>query len=252
MLVGADDNCVTAREFPALLSVSAEFDRDAQALTLARDGSAALVVPVPCAPCEPVTVHHKPATGVDAGGEAHEWFSDVIGEPVRLMYQRRPQDRPTNLRYSTPEDRASFADAYPLLLCTSASLDGLNDLVTRGRFPDEGPLSMRRFRPNVVVEGDSLPPWSEDGWRRIRLGDTTFRVAKGSARCIVITSDPDTGNRGREPLATLVKHRRFDGQSWFGINVIPDGVHENGDAALNVGDAVEILESVDHRTGPPR
>jgi uncharacterized protein YcbX len=251
MLIGADGECVTARVYPSMLSVTAEFDPAAQELSLRRPGAEALVVPVPNGPTEPVTVHRNPATGVDAGAAAHGWFSAVVGEPVRLMYQRRPQDRPTNPLWSLPDDRVSFADAYPLLVCTTASLDALNQLVARGRFAAEGPLDMRRFRPNAVITGDAMAPWIEDGWRRIRLGDIVFRVAKGSARCILTTTDPDTGERGREPLATLAKHRRFDGQSWFGINVIPE-VHVDDDAALVAGDRVEVLDSVDHRDGPPR
>lgn len=251
MLIDAHGECVTARVHPSLLSVTAEFDPAAATLTLHRSGSETLVVAVPDGPVEPVAVHRKPATGVDAGAAAHAWFSAITGDPVRLMYQRRPQDRPTNPDWSLPGDRVSFADAYPLLLCTTASLDALNDLLAAGRFAAEGPLDMRRFRPNAVISGTGMEPWVEDGWRRIRLGETVFRVAKGSARCILTTTDPDSCERGREPLATLARHRRFDGQSWFGINVIPE-VSVDDTAMLAVGDPVEILDSVDHRDGPPR
>jgi len=251
MLIDADGECATARVYPSLLSVTAEFDPATQMLTLHRPDTEPLIVPVPDGPAEAVTVHRKPATGVDAGAAAHAWFSAITGVPVRLIYQRRPQDRPTNPAWSLPDDRVSFADAYPLLVCTTASLDALNDLVAQGRFADEGPLDMRRFRPNAVISGAGMQPWIEDGWRRIRLGDTTFRIAKGSARCILTTTDPDSCERGREPLATLAKHRRFDGRSWFGINVIPE-VRIDDLATLTVGDRVEVLESVDHREGPPR
>ncbi|WP_018179471.1 MOSC domain-containing protein [Jongsikchunia kroppenstedtii] len=251
MLIGADGECATARVYPSLLSVTAEFDPATATLTLNRPGIDTLVVAVPDGPPEAVTVHRKPATGVDAGTAAHAWFSALTGDPVRLMYQRRPQDRPTNPDWSLPGDRVSFADAYPLLVCTTASLDALNDLIAEGRFADEAPLDMRRFRPNAVIAGTGMHPWIEDGWRRIRLGEVTFRVTKGSARCILTTTDPDSCERGREPLATLAKHRRFDGQSWFGVNVIPE-VSVDDDAALTVGDGVEILDAVDHRGGPPR
>ena len=105
---------------------------------------------------------------------------------------------------------------------------------------------MSRFRPNLVVAGH--PAWSEDGWRRIRIGDAVFRAVKGCERCVMTTVDPETAARGKEPIATLARHRRFDGLTWFGMNLIPDTTG----VTVRVGDPVEILESVDPASGPPR
>ncbi len=62
------------------------------------------------------------------------------------------------------------------------------------------------------------------------------------------TVDPDTAERGKEPIATLARHRRYDGATWFGMNLIPD----TPGAILRVGDEVEILHGVDAPDGPPR
>jgi hypothetical protein len=98
------------------------------------------------------------------------------------------------------------------------------------------PLPMRRFRPNLVVEGAA--PHAEDGWRRIRVGPITLRVVKPCSRCAITTVDPDRGVRdGPEPLETLATYRRRDGKVYFGQNVIPDGPGE-----IRVGDTVEVLE----------
>ena len=40
---------------------------------------------------------------------------------------------------------------------------------------------MARFRANLVVAG--TPPWAEDGWRRVRVGEAVFRAVKGCDRC---------------------------------------------------------------------
>jgi hypothetical protein len=95
---------------------------------------------------------------------------------------------------------------------------------------------MIRFRPNLVVSGG--PAWAEDDWRRVRIGDAVFRMAKRCARCVFTTVDPDTAQRGKEPLRTLARHRRWDGKTWFGVNLIPD----NPDVTVRVGDPVEVLE----------
>jgi uncharacterized protein YcbX len=107
---------------------------------------------------------------------------------------------------------------------------------------------MTRFRPNVVVRG--APAWAEDGWRRIRIGDVTFRVVKGCDRCVLTMIDPETLAKTKEPIATLARHRRWDGATWFAMNVIPDAPAAG--ATLRVGDPVEILEEVDAPDGPPR
>lgn len=128
----------------------------------------------------------------------------------------------------------SFADGFPLLLTTRASLDALNDLVAQGTHASEGPLPMDRFRPNAVVDGTDA--WAEDDWRRIAIGEVTFRVAKKCGRCVVTTTDQRTAERGREPLRTLARHRRFGDQLVFGQNLVPENT-----GTLRVGDPVTVL-----------
>ena len=61
-------------------------------------------------------------------------------------------------------------------------------------------------------------------------------------------TDPDDASRGKEPLRTLAKHRRFDGLTWFGMNLVPD----TPGAEIRIGDDVEILDAVEAPNGPPR
>jgi uncharacterized protein YcbX len=94
---------------------------------------------------------------------------------------------------------------------------------------------MNRFRPNVVVAG--APAWAEDDWTRIAIGEVTFRVAKTCGRCVVTTTDQDTAERGKEPLRTLGRHRRFGGELVFGQNLVPEST-----GTLRLGDRVTVLE----------
>jgi uncharacterized protein YcbX len=96
---------------------------------------------------------------------------------------------------------------------------------------------MIRFRPSVVVAGSDA--WAEDSWQRLLIGDLTFRVAKGCDRCVFTTIDPETATKGKEPLWTLARHRRWDGKVWFGVNLIPDDPAP--DATIRVGDPVVVL-----------
>jgi uncharacterized protein YcbX len=80
---------------------------------------------------------------------------------------------------------------------------------------------MRRFRPNLVVGG--CAPHAEDTWRRLRIGDITLRVAKPCSRCIIPTIDPETAERGAEPLRTLLAYRKRARKIFFGQNLVHDG-----------------------------
>jgi hypothetical protein len=187
-----------------------------------------------------------PFAATPADGEAHAWFSRLLGEPVRLVYGDDPTRRPANPDFAGPGVPMAFGDGYPLLVTTEESLAALNELVAQGRRADEGPLPMVRFRPNLVVAGDR--PWAEDGWRRIRVGDAVFRAVKGCDRCAIPATDHETAVRYKEPTSTLAQHRRWDGAVWFGMNLVP----ETPGAVLRVGDEVELLETVDAPDGPPR
>ncbi len=234
MLVGADGEAVTAREHPQLVLVTPQLDGGL--LRVSRPGADELEVKYPDGSAlAQVSVWRTGLLAATAEDDAHEWFSQAIGRQVRLVYLDDPARRRPSPDHSRPEDRVSFADGYPLLLTTTQSLDALNDLIAAGPNGDEAPLPVTRFRPNVVVTG--APAWAEDKWRRIRIGSIEFRNAKGCARCVLTTVDPETAVKGREPLITLARHRRWDGGLWFGINLIPDGV-----GAICVGDPVEVLE----------
>src|SRR5690606_24730512 len=123
--------------------------------------------------------------------------------------------------YGEPGDRVSFADAYPVLLANAASLEALNGWLAEEGSP-EGALPMARFRPNIVISGAA--PGAEAGWlgRRRRIGGVTFRAVKPCDRCVVTTTDQETGERGHEPLRTLGKRRNIDQKLLFGTNLIPD------------------------------
>ena len=126
------------------------------------------------------------------------------------------------------DSQVSFADGFPVLIISEASLEALNS-----RLPS--PLPMNRFRPNLVVRDSA--PFAEDGWRRIRIGEAVLRLIRPCIRCVTTTVDQATGQTGKEPLATLATFRRAEGGVIFGQNA----VHERG-GLIRLGDPVEVLE----------
>ncbi len=165
-----------------------------------------------------------------AGSKADRWLSRFLDRECRLVYMPEESVRRLDPDYADAADQTGFSDGFPLLLISEASLQDLNSRLSE-------PLSMRRFRPNLVVAG--CAPYAEDNWRRIRIGDSRFRVVKPCSRCVVTTVDPDTAIKGEEPLRTLSRYRRVGNRVLFGQNVIHDTCGE-----LRLGMEIEVLESV--------
>lgn len=232
MVVEAENGrFLTQRAWPRLGQITTHYDEHGQ-LLLQAPGQAPLTVPVPSADdgLRGVTIWRDTLRVPDAGDAAAGWLSEVLGKPVRLVHCPEQRARYLPNGYGLNSDRAAFADGFPLLLIGQGSLDELSRRVGR-------PMEMLRFRPNLVVEG--AEPFAEDSWKRIRIGDMTFRVLKPSVRCILTTLDPATGERStdREPLTTLKTFREKEGDVLFGQNLAVDGA-----GALRVGMAVEVIE----------
>jgi uncharacterized protein len=160
-----------------------------------------------------------------AGADASAWLTACLGRSARLVWLDDPTRRRVNRAYGRAAETVSFADGYPLLVTSEASLTHLN-----GWLMD--PLPMNRFRPNLVVSG--APAWAEDRWTRLRIGPVVLRMASLCGRCVVTTTDQETLERGAEPLRALAAYRNIDGKLVFGRNAIPETT-----GIISVGDPVE-------------
>jgi uncharacterized protein YcbX len=230
-VVDSNGSRLNATTHPQLLAVTAVPD-ESGTLTLRRTGDEPLVVPPP-RHGSPVAVDvSRLSTLRDAGQASAEWFGRALGEPVRLGWQDDPRQRPMSIRHGgTGSEPLSLADTGPLLVTTTASLHQLDAWIAEEH--GSPPMAMARFRPNVVLDGD-LEPFVEDGWRSIRIGEVDYRFAELCDRCVVTTIDPVTRERGKEPIRTLARYRRWSGSTWFGIRVVPlaSGTIAVGDKVL--------------------
>jgi uncharacterized protein len=156
--------------------------------------------------------------------DADRWFGEFLQFPCRLVYKPEDDLRLVDSLYASEGDQVGFADGFAFLLISEASLDDLNERL-------EEPLPMNRFRPNFVVRG--CPPYAEDGWSRVRIGDVPFRVAEPCPRCAITTVDQNTGTPGKEPLRTLATYRKAERGAVFGRNLIHDAL-----GTVRVGDPV--------------
>ena len=230
MLVDDDGNFMTARQHPALSVVRTGIGSGM--LRVSAEGFPDLELPLrpEIHQTVPVTVWKDRCDAVPVGPYADAWFSDYLGLSCRLVQMTDELVRGVNPDYGRAGDEVSFADGFPLLLISEASLGDLNSRLDRQ-------VSMRRFRPNLVVDGDEA--YAEDSWNRIRVGDVEFEGVKNCSRCVFTTIDPDTGRKDpdKEPLKTLASYRRrAQGGVYFGQNLVPRSA-----GTIHVGDEVSIL-----------
>lgn len=236
LVVHPSGDQITAREHPMMLA--AKVNLTDEGLTLTADGMPTLPVQKPTAEATmEATVWGTSFPVADAGDDAADWFSRLIDTPARLVHQFDPTSRPITKPTALAGEVVSAADAFPVLVSSTTSLGRLHEWVGQRHAEegetDPGPLSMRRFRPNIVVSG--FEPFAEADWDRVRIGGLSFRMTIECKRCVLTTIDPDTYERGKEPLRSLARHRRRDGGVWFAVNMVP---MEFG--RIQVGDTVTV------------
>ena len=178
-----------------------------------------------------VTVWKNTVTAEDCGEEPAEWLSNFLGLPLRLVRMGEAFHRPVKPSKALPGDVVSFADAYPFLVTSEASLADLNTRLTE-------PLPMNRFRPNLVVAG--AEPYAEDTWTRLKINEIIFRQGGPCARCPITTTNQLTAERAKEPLKTLATYRR-DKTDPTDVNFGANLIHETKRGTLHVGAKIELL-----------
>jgi uncharacterized protein len=227
MVVDTQGRFLTQRSEHGMALIDVSFGEGGLAVTHRAFEGEVLIVPFQ--PLEksliPVTVWDDQVQALTVSPEADRQLSKWLGREVRLVMMPDGARRPVDPDYARNGETVSFADGYPLLLIGQSSLDDLNERL-------EVAVSMRRFRPNLVVSG--APAFEEDRWKSVRIGTARFSVVKPCARCVLTTLDPATGIAGVEPLKTLSTYRKRNSKIYFGQNLLAMP------GQIAVGDLVEI------------
>jgi uncharacterized protein YcbX len=226
MLVDDNHRFLSQREDARLARVRPR--QLADGLELELDGESIAVETPADARRRDVQIWEDRVPAVDAGDDAARWFTERLERPVRLVYMPDSSHRYVDGMYAAAGETVSFADGFPLLLVSASSLDLLNS-----KLPE--PVSLDRFRPNLIVSG--CEPHAEDRWRRVRIGEVELDVVKPCSRCVVPSVDQRSGEKHPEILRVLAAYRRGeDRQVYFGQNLL---YRQTG--RLKRGDPVEVL-----------
>jgi uncharacterized protein YcbX len=228
MLVDAKNRFITQREFPELvffrtailgnnICITDKRDNCSINIPLVTNGGETIVVDIWDDRCEAICMDQP----------ISDWFSERLLQSVRMVYMPDQSRRPVDPAFAENGELTSFSDGYPVLIIGEASLQDLNRRL-------ETPITMDRFRPNIVFKGEL--PFEEDGFLEIFSGDVQFRAVKPCARCILTTTDQESGLRSPEPLKTLSVYRKLNNKIYFGQNLL---VLKTG--SIQVGDKLTIL-----------
>lgn len=217
MVVDEGGRFLTQRELPRLALVGVEVSARGLRLTAPHMQPCDVALDARGGTRE-VVVWRSTVLATDAGAGPAKWMSDWLAHDVHLVRFDRSRPRECNREFAGDSGaHTMFADGYPILVASSASLDELNArLSARGHRA----LPMNRFRPNLVIDG--LPAFDEDHVDTIAVAGVVLRLVKPCVRCQVTTTDQANARVGVEPLPTLGEFRmdaRFGGVT-FGVNAV--------------------------------
>lgn len=216
MLVDEQGKFVTQRVHSclALLKVSVQGDEQDHQLTVHfPSGKSLSIHSHQMNRAQEVTVWSDTVSAKAGECDLNAALSDFLGLPVQLVFMPEQCERQIDPTFASQGQSVSFADGFPLLVTTTASLQAVSELCQR-------PLDMRRFRPNLVLSGAQA--WQEESWRKLRIGEVELALVKPCTRCVLTTVDPDTGiaDPDRVPLLPMSKQKRGHAGVVFGMNAL--------------------------------
>lgn len=139
---------------------------------------------------QPLPTHVRTPSGREleiGGDELRAELAQASGGPVELM-----------------ELRSGIFDEAPVSIITSQSIDTVS--AAAGAASD-----VRRFRPNILIEGPDGQPFPEDEWigRTLRFGEAADAPAVSiwmrDVRCMMLNLDPETGAQDPRYMKAAVR-----------------------------------------------
>lgn len=261
---------LTIRQIPQMTLISTALSDDGESLLISVSGK---TVSIPAHPSDEWLAANTTLAGVKIwdletdgylyGRDVNEPFSAFLQKDVCLVY-KGPTPRVLrgngDPRVLGRTQTTFFPDVHPVLIASETSMAELN-----ARLAKKGvdPITIERFRPNIVVKG--TVPWAEDTWKLVRISQTStstspekeqkqekkpldIDIIARCTRCQVPNVDPSTANKHQsEPWDTLMSYRRVDeGMKYkpcFGMLSAP-----RNEGEIEVGMKLEVLaETKQHR-----
>ena len=227
MVVNSKNQFLSQRQFPLMCLIKAQLT-DKELILTAPNCSPLLISFNNSTPQKAVVeIWKDQVNAIDCGSEAQNWISGYLGIDCRLITMPKETKRLVDSGYASNKETVSFADGFPSLIISQASLDDFNSKL-------EQPISMAHFRPNIVI--DDCPAYAEDIWQAIKINGIIFSLVKPCSRCIIPAIEPNSGNKRMDIIKALSTYRRRGNATYFGQNAL-----HNINGEICVGDKVELI-----------
>ncbi|HEY9691003.1 MAG TPA: MOSC domain-containing protein [Oculatellaceae cyanobacterium] len=172
-------------DWPGLAGLKCEYDFKTAILTVKRNNIKLLV---------------SATNTKDGRNNISKFFTGYLAGLTSSELARHPDHAP--LRFvGDSNGNTRYPDREPvhISLLSQGTLNALSDLV-------EQQVDVRRFRPNIVIEG--VEPWEEFTWvgQEFMLGKAKIKITAPINRCLNINVHPETGKLDLPLLAKLKQH----------------------------------------------
>lgn len=156
----------------------------------------------------------------------NKWFSHFLDDSVKLVQQASLGNRSRSLNFKPRKISLSYADGYPFLVLSKASVSDLSDRMQES-------IDIRQFRANIILE--DCKAYEEDEIKNFSLGEAQFKMVKPCKRCQVIDIHQDTGESHQKVGKALGKYRRELNAIIFGMNAA-----NLKEGTVNIGDVLKL------------
>jgi hypothetical protein len=210
MLIDTQQQFLSQRTLPKMALINTALTGDS--LILSAPAMENISIPLHVEAGESVSsqVWHDNCLARSVSNEVDEWLSEFLQRRCRLVYQPADAIRAVDPVYAKATDQVSFADGFPFLILSTASLAAFNQQANLN-------LAIERFRPNLVIA--ECEAYAEDRWRQISI-------------------DPQTALSSKAPLLALSQLRKWQNKVYFGQNALHDNL-----GTLQLGDPVIVRQA---------
>ena len=224
MLVDKQGQFLTQRKLPAMAKI--ETALSTQTLEVSNGGAQQLEIPLksPHNNKTRVQIWSDQCTASIVSSQASRWFSELLGIDCDLVFLPQSERRYVDPDYAPAGQLVGFADGFPLLVLSKASIQLLSEKLGED-------VRIDRFRANIIIDGCAAH--AEDDWSKITLNHIDILLAKPCSRCVIPSINQQTAEKHRSLLKTLASYRRTGGKVYMGQN----GLHQSN-GKLSVGQSV--------------
>lgn len=228
MLVDDHGQFLSQRQYPKMATVATGLTNDSLIINAPEFDTLELQVDQNDGDRIAVQIWKDRCSAAKVSALADQWFSDLLGVDCHLVFLPDTEQRLVDPRIAQKNETVGFADGFPLLVLSLASMELLNQKL-------QDSLDINRFRANIIISG--CPANAEDNWASMTINGIALDLVKACSRCSIPGIDQKTAETHPQILETLASYRRVDRKVLMGQNAI-----HRRTGRITVGDSVTFTE----------